>query len=87
MGAHDEYGKEILRKATKGVVELGGPAVEIDYATTSPHELMERSRSTLLSNFGGADRQTGAWRDTRWVAVTLAPNAALPSGKSSAEND
>ena len=36
MGAHDEYGKEILRRATKGAVELSGPSVEIDYGTESP---------------------------------------------------
>ena len=36
MGAHEEYGKEILRKATKGAVELSGPSVEIDYGTESP---------------------------------------------------
>ena len=36
MGAHDEYGKEILKKATKGGAELSGPSVEIDYGTESP---------------------------------------------------
>ena len=36
MGVHDEYGKQILRRATKGGVELGGPSVEIDYGTVSP---------------------------------------------------
>ena len=36
MGAHDDYGKSILRIATKGTVELDGPTVEIDYGTDSP---------------------------------------------------
>ena len=36
MGAHDEYGKEILRRVTQGTVELRGPSVEIDYGTESP---------------------------------------------------
>ena len=39
MGAHDQYGKRILRSATKGAVELGGPSVEIDYGTTSPAQI------------------------------------------------
>lgn len=36
MGVHDDYGKEILRRATKGTAELGGSSVEIDYGTESP---------------------------------------------------
>ena len=36
MGAHDEYGKEILRKATRGAAELHGTSVEIDYGTAHP---------------------------------------------------
>ena len=36
MGVHDEYGKQILRRATDGAVELIGPGVEVDYGTTSP---------------------------------------------------
>lgn len=36
MGVHDKYGKEILKMATGGAVELDGPAVEIDYGTGSP---------------------------------------------------
>ena len=36
MGVHDEYGKEILRKATRGAAELHGTSVEIDYGTAHP---------------------------------------------------
>ena len=36
MGVHDEYGKQILRSATNGAVELIGPGVEVDYGTKSP---------------------------------------------------
>ena len=36
VGVHDDYGKEILRRATNGAVELGGPSIEIDYGTKSP---------------------------------------------------
>ena len=36
MGAHDVYGKEILRKATRGAAELHGTSVEIDYGTAHP---------------------------------------------------
>lgn len=36
MGVHNDYGKEVLRKATKGVVEFEGTGVEIDFGTTAP---------------------------------------------------
>ena len=36
---HDEYGKEILRKATKGGAELYGPSVEVDYGTNRPAQI------------------------------------------------
>ena len=39
MGAHDQYGKQILRRATKGAIELSGPSVEIDYGTSSPAQI------------------------------------------------
>ena len=36
MGVHNDYGKEVLRKATKGLVEFGGAGVEIDFGTAAP---------------------------------------------------
>ena len=33
MGIHEDYGKDILRRASKGKAELAGPTVEIDYGT------------------------------------------------------
>ena len=33
MGIHENYGKDILRRASKGKAEWAGPTVEIDYGT------------------------------------------------------
>jgi hypothetical protein len=36
MAGHDEYGKQVLAKATEGAAKQYGPSVEIDYGAGQP---------------------------------------------------